>query len=91
MSRAAAVSPEVEAGNWYIPHPSLVPWVQDFVEECACFPNGAYDDQVDAWSQGGNYLRIRTPNLILYYERELARQLARGPVIPGDRMSLISR
>jgi phage terminase large subunit-like protein len=25
--------------------------VGDFVEECAAFPNGRYDDQVDAMSQ----------------------------------------
>ena len=69
MSRAAAVSPEVEAGNWYLPHPSIASWVQDFVEECACFPNGAHDDQVDAWSQGGNYLRGRDPGILEYYRR----------------------
>jgi predicted phage terminase large subunit-like protein len=45
MSRAAAVSPEVEAGNWYLPHPGIAAWVQDFVEECASFPNCAHDDQ----------------------------------------------
>ena len=61
MSRAAAVSPEVEAGNWYLPHPGIAPWVLEFIEECASFPQGAHDDQVDAWSQGGNYLRSRGP------------------------------
>jgi predicted phage terminase large subunit-like protein len=50
-SRAWAVSPEVEAGNVYLPDPSVAPWVHDFVEECAAFPNGANDDQVDAMSQ----------------------------------------
>ena len=50
-SRAWAASPEVEAGNVYLPDPSIAPWVHDFVEECAAFPNGANDDQVDAMSQ----------------------------------------
>ena len=59
VSRAQAISPDVEAGNWHLPHPGHYPWVQDFVEECASFPNGAHDDQVDAWSQGGNYMRRR--------------------------------
>jgi phage terminase large subunit-like protein len=27
------------------------PWVNDFIEECAAFPNGAHDDQVDAMTQ----------------------------------------
>jgi predicted phage terminase large subunit-like protein len=61
MSRAAAVSPELEAGNWYLPHPGIAPWVLDFMEECASFPRGAHDDQVDAWSQGGIYMGRRDP------------------------------
>ena len=49
--RAWAVSPEVEAGNVYIPDPSIARWVHDFVEECSAFPNGAHDDQVDSMTQ----------------------------------------
>lgn len=51
IARAAAVSPTVEAGNVYLPDPSRAPWVGDFITECAQFPNGAFDDQVDAMSQ----------------------------------------
>ena len=51
IARAMAVSPLIEAGNVYLPHPELAPWVNDFIEECAAFPNGAYDDQVDAMTQ----------------------------------------
>ena len=29
----------------------IAPWVNDFIEECAAFPNGAHDDQVDAMTQ----------------------------------------
>jgi predicted phage terminase large subunit-like protein len=49
-ARAAAVSPLIEAGNVYLPHPLCAPWVNDFIEECAAFPNGAHDDQ-DAMTQ----------------------------------------
>jgi predicted phage terminase large subunit-like protein len=51
VARATAVSPLIEAGNVYLPHPSIAPWVNDFVEEFAAFPNGAHDDQVDAATQ----------------------------------------
>ena len=51
IARAAAVSPLIEAGNLYLPHPLYAPWVTDFIEECAAFPNGAHDDQVDAMTQ----------------------------------------
>lgn len=50
-ARAAAVSPYLEAGNVWIPDPTIAAWVHDFVEECAAFPNGAHDDQVDAMTQ----------------------------------------
>lgn len=48
-ARAAAVSPEVEAGNVYLP--LHAPWVSDYVEELAAFPTGAHDDQVDQTTQ----------------------------------------
>lgn len=51
ISRAYAVQPEVEAGNVYLPHPALFPWVDGFVTSCAGFPNLAYDDDVDACTQ----------------------------------------
>lgn len=51
VARASAVSPQIEAGNVYLPDPSIAPWVHDFIEECAAFPTGAHDDQVDAMSQ----------------------------------------
>jgi len=51
VARAQAIAPLVEAGNVYLPHPDFAPWVNDFIEECAAFPNGAHDDQVDAMTQ----------------------------------------
>ena len=48
ISRAAAASPQLEAGNWYLPHPMIAPWVEKFIAECSAFPAGANDDQVDA-------------------------------------------
>lgn len=51
MARAQAVSPQVEAGNVYLPHPLIAPWVDSFLDECAAFPNASHDDQVDQMSQ----------------------------------------
>lgn len=50
-SRAHAVSPQIEAGNVYLPDPSIAPWVHDYIEEWAAFPHGKNDDQVDATTQ----------------------------------------
>lgn len=51
VARAQAISFTVEAGDVYLPHKDLAYWVDDFVEECAKFPKGANDDQVDAMTQ----------------------------------------
>lgn len=51
IARANAVAPQIEAGNVYLPDPTMAPWVGDYVEEFAAFPNGAHDDQVDATTQ----------------------------------------
>jgi len=51
IARVNAVAPAIESGNVYLPHPTIAPWVNDLIEECAAFPNAAHDDQVDAMSQ----------------------------------------
>jgi predicted phage terminase large subunit-like protein len=48
-ARAAAVTPLVEAGQVFLPEGA--PWVREFVGECALFPRGKNDDQVDMMSQ----------------------------------------
>ena len=64
MARASAIAPLVEAGNVWLPASldnagePLAPWVDDFVEEAAGFPNATHDDQVDAMSQALNRLLL---------------------------------
>lgn len=53
--RAHAVTPVAEAGNIWIPDPSIASWTHDFVEEFASFPSGINDDQVDAMTQANAY------------------------------------
>lgn len=50
--RLNAVAPDVEAGNVYLPDPSIAPWVHDFIEEVCSFPTAKHDDIPDAFSQG---------------------------------------
>jgi predicted phage terminase large subunit-like protein len=66
VARANACSPEVEAGNVYLPDPSLPgsEWVSDFIVELANFPNAAHDDSVDAFSQGMCELMSRGPSFM---------------------------
>lgn len=63
VQRVHAVLPMIEAGNVWLPGRALpdgrldrnvhnLPgWVDPFVEECAAFPMGTHDDQVDQLSQ----------------------------------------
>jgi predicted phage terminase large subunit-like protein len=67
IARAAAVSPLIEAGNIYVPHPAYAPWVNDFIEECAAFPNGAHDDQVDAMTQALLRWNMVQEQTVVYY------------------------
>lgn len=54
-ARANAAAPAAEAGNLYLPHPAIAPWVNGLIEEAAGFPHGT-TDQVDALSQAVNRL-----------------------------------
>jgi predicted phage terminase large subunit-like protein len=54
--RANAASVAYEAGNIYLPHPSICPWIMDWIEEHIKFPNGEFLDQVDAGVHAVNRL-----------------------------------
>jgi predicted phage terminase large subunit-like protein len=62
-ARAHAVSPRIESGNVFLPHPALVGgegkenWVTQLIENAASFPNALHDDDVDALTQALNKLR----------------------------------
>lgn len=59
VTRAQAVSPLLESGRVWIPEG--VPWGAGLLDECAAFPLGANDDQVDAMTQALAYLRAARP------------------------------
>jgi predicted phage terminase large subunit-like protein len=59
ISDTAPYTAQVEAGNVFLPHPSLFPWVEGFVEEHANFPKSKQDGQVDQSAQAINYLTTR--------------------------------
>ena len=60
VSRANAVAPLLESGMvWY---PEDEEFAQDLVEECASFPNGSHDDQVDVMVMA--LMRFRQGNFV---------------------------
>jgi len=56
VERAESVAPLFDAGDVYLPHKSICPWIEDFVNELKVFPNGKHDDQVDSATQAIEYL-----------------------------------
>jgi predicted phage terminase large subunit-like protein len=73
--RAQAVSPGIESGNVFLPHPAIAPWVDSFIDECSAFPNGRHDDQVDQCTQALNRLQNRAPYGWLDYMMDAKRDL----------------
>lgn len=57
-ARANAISPFAHAGNIVLPDPSILPNVEELVEEAKSFPAGAHDDTIDAMSQATNRLLL---------------------------------
>lgn len=60
VPRAYSMQPEHEAGNIYLPDPSLAPDIETFLAEASAFPAGQHDDEVDAMTQYVNWARKRT-------------------------------
>ncbi len=69
--RAEAAEPALEGGNVWVPGAAdpnspagydvetTPAFTQGLIEECAVFPNGAHDDQVDMFTQAVNWTRSR--------------------------------
>lgn len=70
IQRAESASDGLESGNYFLPGYGK-PWqeeydehktpadINQFINNAALFPNASHDDDVDAWSQVGNWLRSK--------------------------------
>ena len=61
FARASSVSPQIEAGEIWLPHPDEEPWVEAFIAEWCAIPGNAFWDQVDQTSQALDYLARHEP------------------------------
>jgi predicted phage terminase large subunit-like protein len=74
VARMAAVSYLIEAGNVFVPHPALYPWVEEFLAELTAFPKSAYKDQTDTCSQALRKLAFDYPTPVeTDYDRIVAK------------------
>lgn len=70
-ARLAAVSPQIESGNVYLPHPAICSWTERIIYECITFPNADHDDALDALTQA--LIRFSSAgNLQVYGFRDVA-------------------
>ncbi|HXE63211.1 MAG TPA: phage terminase large subunit [Bryobacteraceae bacterium] len=82
IARAHAVTPVIESGNTYLPHPDIFPWVHGFIGESSAFPAGAYDDQVDTATQALRRLLVKeggNTREALQEAQRVTAQLPRSP------------
>lgn len=61
-ARARVITPEIESGHVYLPHPDMpgYAWVTSLLSEMRNFPRDKHDDQVDSLTQA--LLGLRDPN-----------------------------
>jgi predicted phage terminase large subunit-like protein len=72
-ARAYAMQPEQEAGNIWIPDPSIDPDIETFLTEVSAFPGAPNDDEVDAMTQYVNWSRKRRKGMGIFdFMREQA-------------------
>lgn len=64
IARANAVTGMFEAGNVWLPHPAVFPWVYTYMNEMTAFPKGAHDDQVDSTTQALLHMKKKVTILI---------------------------
>lgn len=78
VARANAVQPQHEAGNFYLPSPTMpgFEWVNDFMDLFAKFPGVKNDDDIDAWTQGVNWFQTR----------ENEQRESQSPAVGGTRI-----
>jgi predicted phage terminase large subunit-like protein len=79
-ARAYAVTPYVEAGNVFLPHPMIHAWSDEIRDELTKFPLAAHDDDVDQTTQA----------LRRFFGGPEAYVHASEPDAPGARASLMS-
>lgn len=74
-ARARVITPEIESGNVYLPHPDMpgYSWVTSLVSEMQNFPRDAHDDQVDSLTQALLGLRDKGTSSITVPEGQVQR------------------
>lgn len=78
VARAYAMQPAQEAGQIFLPAPSVDPGIEEFITEASGFPGLPHDDEVDAMTQYMNWSRARyaTSGLMEFMRQQAAERRA---------------
>lgn len=78
VARANSVTPLIESGRVFLPENA--PWLFDYIEEMASFPNAPHDDQVDSTTQALSFMRTEPEEeeIIIYDTMEAVGELEIG-------------
>lgn len=71
LSRTNSICPMLEAKQVHLLKAN---WNQDFIDECASFPNGAHDDQVDQMTQFLNWTERRMKSQYVANNRNITER-----------------
>lgn len=63
VARAYAMQPTQEAGNVWLPDPSIDPTIETYLTEVSAFPGSPNDDETDATTQYVNWARVRNKTM----------------------------
>lgn len=58
-ARAFSIQPQHEAGNLWLPDPSIDPTIEEFIRRASIFPAGEGADEVDTMTQAITWLALR--------------------------------
>lgn len=77
-ARAYAIQPEHEAGNLWLPDPSIDADIETYLNELSAFPASVNDDETDATTQAINWYKNRSSatGVLDYYAELLKAQQA---------------
>jgi hypothetical protein len=79
-TRWASLVASAETGRVFLPESA--PWLVDYVDSMASFPNATYDDDIDSTTQALNYFRGSNAGGVFEYYRMLATGKGNKPAEP---------
>jgi predicted phage terminase large subunit-like protein len=83
-TRLAGCSPMIEAGNCWLPHPEIAPWIEDFLAEVCGYPKWGHDDDVSMLTLALLRYTVHTSNVFELWKQQAAEAAAKAAAANGE-------